>query len=728
MENRQERSHVASGATSELDIRSYWHTVKKRRWIILGVLVAVLGGALGWTVRQPRIYQSQALVIIDPQAPNILGTQVQKVVELGSGAYWGNREYYNTQFSIIKGRALARKIVRKYQLHHDRRLLPKYDESMNDDSLVELAAADLQRRLTVTQQKDNRVVAIEATARDPKLAADLANDVADVYIEQNVQVKVDTTQDAAKWITTKLDEAKRTLNDSEGIFYNFRREKNILSVGLEDRQNLIMQGLTEFRHAQTEAERERIDLEAKRNAVASLVAGDVTDAASTKLFGETGALDTLRASYMEERRKLRDLEERYGPKHPDVSRQAAHTGTMLADLKDEAKAVMRSIGARVRALSEAEHRYATKVEQLTTEALQLGEHEKEYKQHARDAVNAEKVYGMLLTRLNESGLQEQDRTNNIRYLEEARPGKTPVEPNVKKSLLAGLAFGLMFGLILAFVVEYLDRSVKSQEDIEQAIGVPFLGLVPSVDDTVVASAGGAPEFYIVRHPNSTVAECCRVVRTNLLFCSPDKPLKTLLVTSSNPVEGKTMTVVHIGIVMAQSGHRTLVVDTDMRRPRLHKALRVTNEVGASRVIVGESDIDSAIKSTDVPNLFIMPCGPIPPNPAELIQTEKFTALVRKLEEKFDRVIFDSPPVLAVTDAALLSRVTDGVVLVVRAGRTNRDAVVRAKQILDSVQARLVGAILNDVNLKNPHYYYHYYHYYQYKYHDVPTAADAVEKG
>jgi capsular exopolysaccharide synthesis family protein len=200
-----------------------------------------------------------------------------------------------------------------------------------------------------------------------------------------------------------------------------------------------------------------------------------------------------------------------------------------------------------------------------------------------------------------------------------------------------------------------------------------------------------------------------VVRTNILFCGAARPLNRLLVTSSNPLEGKTMTVLNLGAVMAQSGQRTLIIDTDMRRPRLHKALGMSNEHGISRLILGEDDFDSAIKSTDVPKLSLLPCGPLPPNPAELLQTERFAAIVEQLARRFDRLIFDSPPILAVTDAAVLSRVLDGVVLVARAGRVTHDALARGRGHLAAVNANVVGVILNDVDLANPHYgeYYGY---------------------
>jgi capsular exopolysaccharide synthesis family protein len=310
----------------------------------------------------------------------------------------------------------------------------------------------------------------------------------------------------------------------------------------------------------------------------------------------------------------------------------------------------------------------------------------------------------------------EDQSNNIRPLDRAVVPTFPVEPRLKRSLIFGLLAGLVLALALVSGLEVLDRTVKNHDDIEAATGLAFLGFIPAVKEQVGA---GVRELHVVKHPGSQVAECCRVLRTNLLFCSPDKPLKKILVTSSNAVDGKTMTVVNLGVVMAQGGQRTLLVDTDLRRPRLHKVLQVPNDTGVSRLILADGDIDEAIKSTDVPGMYLLPCGPVPPNPAELLQTERFAALVEKLAQKFDRVIFDSPPVLAVTDAPILSRLVDGVLVIARARSTTRDALQRMKRHLDAVNARIAGVALNDVDVRHPDY--GGYYGYQNRYYTNPEA-------
>jgi capsular exopolysaccharide synthesis family protein len=259
--------------------------------------------------------------------------------------------------------------------------------------------------------------------------------------------------------------------------------------------------------------------------------------------------------------------------------------------------------------------------------------------------------------------------------------------------------GLLFGLCAAFLVDLLDNTLKTQEQVERLLRIPFLGIVPAIkgsgreDDTT-------RDHYIIEFPRSSVAECCRTLRTNLMFSSPESPAKTFLVASSRPREGKSTLVSNLAITLAESGARTLIVDTDMRRPRLHKSFRMSNDVGVSNLVLGEAKLDAAIQHTNVPRLDIMACGPIPPNPAELLHTEAFRNLVATLRDRYDRVIFDSPPVGVVTDAQVLSSLVDGVVLVVHANKTTWPSARAAKRRLVDVGARIFGVVLNNVKLGN----------------------------
>jgi capsular exopolysaccharide synthesis family protein len=284
-----------------------------------------------------------------------------------------------------------------------------------------------------------------------------------------------------------------------------------------------------------------------------------------------------------------------------------------------------------------------------------------------------------------------------------------VRPDLRVNLLVALALGLVLGVGLALAIEALDSSVRTQEHLEQ-LGATFLGIIPRVQP---AAGEAADDLVVHRAPSSAVAECCRAIRTNLLFMSPDKPLKTILVTSSSPQDGKTTAAVDLSITMADSGNRVLLLDADMRRPRVHTALGVQGGKGLSSLILGEVTLEDAVQPTAVRNLFALPCGPIPPNPSELLHTAAFAAVIRSAAQQFDRIIIDSPPIAAVSDALIVSTQVDGTVVVVKAGATTRDAARRTLRSLADVNARVLGVVLNDVDAKDSRYggYHYSYGYY-----------------
>jgi capsular exopolysaccharide synthesis family protein len=333
------------------------------------------------------------------------------------------------------------------------------------------------------------------------------------------------------------------------------------------------------------------------------------------------------------------------------------------------------------------------------------------------------MYGVIAARQKEIDITGPMKTNNVRVLERAIVPGIPVRPRPIQNLLLGLLMGVGVGVGLAFAIEALDNTLKTQADVEQFLGTPVLGLVP-----IIGAAPGAEsvqvgdnlrerDLGVFLDPKSVAAECCRSIRTNILFMSPDRPLKIMVVTSPSPQEGKTTTAINLGVTMAEAGGRVLIVDTDMRRPRLHRSFGVPNQTGISSVIVGKATLEEAIKRTDVPNLDVLPCGPVPPNPSELLHTSRFGTVLSDCAKLYDRIILDSPPTSAVTDPAVLGNLADGVVLVIKAGETTREAAMHARRQLATAKARLFGVVVNAIDFSNPAYGYEYYYrnYYRYGY-------------
>jgi capsular exopolysaccharide synthesis family protein len=340
----------------------------------------------------------------------------------------------------------------------------------------------------------------------------------------------------------------------------------------------------------------------------------------------------------------------------------------------------------------------------------------------------------------ETSLAGHLKTNNVRPLDPALVPTAAVGPDVPRAVGAALAASLVLAVGLAFLLEMLDSTIKGQDDIEHKIGLSFLGLIPAINPnakergaplppaTAQLAANGSKDLYVLSHPKSAVAECCRAIRTNLLFMTPDKPARKLLVTSAGSKEGKTTTAVNLAIVLAQSGLRVLLVDTDMRRPRLHKAFGIpATSDGLSKAILGEAQVLDQVRETGIPNLSLMPCGATPPNPAELLHAERFKRIVDELANAFDRVIFDSPPVGPVTDAAILARMTDGTMIVAKFGETSKEGLIRARHQLTDSGINVLGCILNNVDLsKRGSYSYYYARYGYYGEDDAPTGSEAAQ--
>jgi capsular exopolysaccharide synthesis family protein len=313
--------------------------------------------------------------------------------------------------------------------------------------------------------------------------------------------------------------------------------------------------------------------------------------------------------------------------------------------------------------------------------------------------------------------------NNVRVLDRALPAKAPFKPNLEQALLAATLLGLLLGVGVALSLELADRTVKSQQDVEAIVDAPFLGLLPLISVASESRPSTSErnglirqmrerDLFILTNPRSAVAECARFIRTNLLFMSPDRPLRSLVVTSPSPQEGKSTTAVTTGITMAQTGSRTLIVDTDMRKPRLHRVFGLETEVGIANVLLGEATLDDAIQKTEVPNLDVLPCGTLPPNPAEVLLSDRFREIVEELSTRYERVIFDTPPIGPVTDPAILGTLVDGVVLVAKCEQTSKDSIRQALRALRDANARVFGVILNDVDITAKRYSGAYYAYYR----------------
>lgn len=706
--------------SSGADPRFYLRVVLRRKWLILLVFAAVTGAATLYTTRQPKVFAAQISIIIDPKEPRFLDNQIQDVNSEAGAYYWANKEYLETQYRIIQSRAVSQRVIEKLGLGSDATFLGVTkitDEQKRAEVMAKIdAVAIVQSKIKVEPVKESRVSLIKIEDSDPTRAALLANEVAQAYMDEVMSQKLKLTENATKW----LDERRDSLNDSarasELALYNYRRQTDMLATSIDDRASMVSTKLQDTSKALTDVQLKSAGLRARVAAIRSVQANASEDrlwAEALPAARENAMLTKYKDRVLLLRNECTDLVTRYLGEHPKVLECQEKLGVAEKDFARELSNLVISTEAELKEATEKEKNLKVLFDQARIEAFEVEKKKLELDQLKGEADSNKRQYESVFKRLKDIELSGMLRTSNVRVLDAARPVMSPIRPNVPQGVLMGVLGGLILGLALALLLELLDSTIASQQDIEERLGLTFLGFIPSIP----ATEGQAADLHIHREPKSLIAECMRSVRTNLLFMSPDKPFRRVVVTSSGPQEGKSTTAINLGIAMAQSGSRVLLIDTDMRRPRLHKAFGVGNEFGVSSLVVGEGKLDDAIKSTDVNGLFLMPCGPIPPNPAELLHTQAFSDLLNKLGERFDRIILDTPPVGAVADAVVLSTQVDGVVMVLKAGQTNRDVARRTVRALQDVKANIYGAVLNDVNLeksKYGDYYYGYaYRYYGY---------------
>jgi capsular exopolysaccharide synthesis family protein len=713
--------------------RKYWATV-------LATAVAVALGVTFYTLGQPKIYQASSTIQLDPNPPRPLGQKVETVVDMGNGSYWNNREYYETQYMVIQSMRVALSVVRDLGLDHDasfaRNMPTSAHSTLPNNYTAEDAAEILRTRLKVEPVKESRLAVIRFEDADPARAQRILATVVDTYIEQNLEDALTSTSSAAEWLRSQLDKLKGDLESSEMALHEFKMNNNILSVAFDDQSNMLREEMKQINDAVTSVRTKQQEVAARREELRKVPTDDPSSLPASELL-QSPLLQLLRQRYEEAVRDRNAIkaENVKGAKHPDVLAAEQRVEDTRKALLNEVRNIQGALDRDLAVVSRQEGGLSGLFQKAQKQALDLNLMEIEYKRLQRTKENTEKLYSLVLERTKESDLTRMLRVNNIKTIDKALVPKSQIRPRVPLNIAFGILGGLALGLALAMARDLADRSIKTPDDVEHDLSLTFLGLLPEMEEATTRptygkkqkrpkpSAKGNRETVVHEFPTSGIAEAARAIRTNLMFMAPDKPHKTLLVTSAGPAEGKTTVACCIAIAMAQAGMRVVLIDCDMRRPRMHRIFGRDNTVGVTSALLDMSIATEDAFRTEIPNLSVVPAGPIPPNPAELLHSEAFRRLLKHFQDTYDRVIIDSPPVVAVTDATILSTLTDGVVLVVRAFKTSKDLCRQAVRSLRDVSANTLGCVLNAVDLGRQEYGQYHYYYYQSDKAYSPLPAD-----
>ena len=700
-------------------LRDLW-----RYKLVVPAVAGLIAGAVAlYATRQPRIFLATATLEYDPNPAQPMGRSLDDGEQ--SSNYWSKQEFYETQNFVLKSRALAERVVRKLGLNEDPSFFAINAPARRQGPAVpaEAAAQVLQSRLKVAHLPDTRLVRIHVEDWKPERAQLVANTLAEAYMDKSLEDRLGTSARALEWLGGQMESLKRELEGSELALYRFREENQSLSASLGERQKIIASQLHSYNETLTGIRTDRIKLEARLATLRETLArGSDPLAIRAGPLEEDKAIADLRGKFRDFTTELEKLAITYGASHPLVQTARANQQGVSRELHRQMEGIIQGLESDLAALTRAEKGIQKELTDVNQQGLKLSLQETSYTRLDRERQSKLDLYNLVMERAAQTDLTRALRLANARFVDRALKPEAPIRPRVQFAVTLGIVLGLMAGIAAAIGIAQLDNKVRNIADLESR-GVPALGVLTAVES---ANLPGAPvrlgrrrsarlentdrDMIVHREPRSTVAECCRTIRTNLTFQSADRPLRAIAVTSAMPRDGKSTVAISLGITIAQSGRRVLLVDTDLRKPRLQRAFGVPLGAGVTSVIAGEASLEEAVQTTDVPGLTLLQCGPIPPNPSELLHTRRFAELLEEARSKFDMIIFDTPPLGAVTDPAIISTCVDGVIVVIRARSTTRAGVSAALRQLHDVSARVVGAVLNDVDLTDSSYgsYYSYY--------------------
>ena len=726
-------------ASDAPNIRDYWQIARKHKWRIFGCLGVAVVIAVAAALLATPIYTARAKVVIERKGPQVVN--VQQV--LSESIESDEHSYYQSQYEMLKSRSLAADVIRQLGLEknpvfngsgassikqlwstltgllsgqNDRAKAKASDPSGVDPALINT----YEQMLDIDPVKRSRVVDIAVNSPDPSLSAAIANEHVKAFINQGVKLRSRANEGARKFLESKLAELKQRVQSSEETLNQFRRGKGIIS--LDDKENIVVDRLADLNKRLTESEADRIGLEAQARLIKQ------RDYDSLPAVINNPLIQSLKSQVVTLEGQQANLAAQFKPGYPRLAQVQAQLDDAKQRLANQIKSVVEGINSAYYAASTKENNLRSQMDLQKSAALALKDASVEYAILSREADTNKQLYDSVLERIKEVGLAAEIPASNIYVLDSAEVPLLPSAPQKRLMVMIAAVCGLMAGLGWAFLSEHFDNTLRTPEDVERNLHLTNLVVVPDFFslpknatnwrlpfskrkpeiDSQLCLPNKSPMPVNLRF--TVITEAYRKLRTSILYSRPDHPPKTILFTSSTPGEGKTISTTNTAIMFAQLGYQCLVIDADLRRPQCHRALRVNNDRGLTDFLVGQEQLDQVIKPTAVANLAVLNCGAAAPNPTELIGSQKMRDLLQQLKSRYDFILIDSPPVMPVSDAVVLSNLVDGVVFVVRGQDTPKNWVKSALSELRGERSKLLGVVLNRVDLRSADYEDYYQSY------------------
>jgi polysaccharide biosynthesis transport protein len=692
MENGVQISSEQMAPDENVNLRHYWHIILERRWLVVAAFVSVFTLCVIYLVKAPRIYQAVTRLQIDRESDNVLNLRE------GISLETREQDYLQTQYKNLLSRSLVSSVIANLKLDDDARYASKSDRVravMND--------------ITISPIRLSRLVEVKVEHTDAQQAALIASNLVHRFVDNNLARKNLASSQANRWLEEEAKAQRAIVEKTEQELQSYKVKMN--NISLEDNQNIVLQALKlaqeELVRAQSRsAVTAKTDQEVQRMLSNGAPIENIPAVANDKLIQELKARMAIREA------ELANLLKRYREKYPLVQQMNEEIVSLKSSIKQESGKIVAAISSEAQLAHAQEASLRTIVEERTLEVLKLGDLRIPYSQLSQDAMLNRNLYSNVLQSQKENALIANSKINNMRIIDEAFVPPRYVKPRIALTLILGFIGGLVVGCGLAFFVNYMDDSIKTQDDVEVYLRLPFLGYVPNIKTNSVVER----DLQAHLHPQSTAAEGFRTIRAAIALMPKAEKYHLLAVTSTIPSEGKSLLASNLAIVTAQTGVRTLLVDADLRRPSVHKAFQLHSPDGLSAYLQGTREhIEDIVHKSEVPNLDVICCGAIPSSPSELAGSKRMRQFLEEARQRYDRIFVDCPPVSAVSDPLVIAAMADGVVFITKFNKIRREHARKSIQRIQDAGIFILGAVLNDIDFEGKDSYYYSYYYYQNRY-------------
>jgi capsular exopolysaccharide synthesis family protein len=691
-------------------------TLKKRRWVVLVAVLLGLFYGIYKAKTQPKLFVASGRIQVRSGSSNEY--RLSAVQAMG-GTDTASKML--TEIEILRSDSLMLTVAREMDLPNNPEFFneegPIPHRDLDDANVRQATIHKLQSDLHITLVPKTEIISITYSSLNPKLAADIVNKVISAYIQRSYETRFASTQRVSQWLSNQLDDLKQQVETSQEQMMDLQRRLGI--IGFDPNHNQISTSLEDLSKAAGEAKLERIIAEARYRVLKGMDPDSMESSIDTMTGGAPAELTQLRTQLATAKSTYAQMQATLGPNHPQAQAARAQIDEITREVDKEQKRLLLKAKQDFVVANENEKQTDAALEAQKTAAYKLRDDLIQYTLRQQEFESNRTLYEGLRQKLRSAGVEAGLESMEIDVVDQALPPAKPVLKRRSTIVLTDLIFGLLGGIIIAFIMDSLDTGMRSVAEVESITELPSLAVIPQARRTSAAQAASLTTVQknldVLAESKSQFAEAFRSLRTSLLLSTAGRPPKYILLTSATPSEGKTKLATNLACILAQGDARVLLMDADLRRPSVHHRFGISGKIGLTTVLTGATSLEKAIQNVaEVPNLDILPAGPMPPFPTEMLSSATMDDVLKQCGDKYTYVVIDTPPILSVTDGVILARHADAVALVVRYGKSSKHVVRRARDLLLRSGAPITGIVLNAVDISSPEYY-GYYGYKGYSY-------------